>query len=173
MHQELPFAFTETPRLTWLNYRWFLTTRCTVSEKTSAVLYWRHSQQTTAAFRSWQLPVPSPHHPILSRGNRLSPSGVFCNKHPSKTGFSSAFFKHFYITVSYRASYFKALMLTRKLAKLQAASDHVGIVWRWHSAGQDIPSVVGIAVTGSNPLLQKSCSSAPPFPFWTLQATKT
>lgn len=116
MHQELPFAFTETPRLTWLNYRWFLTTRCTVSEKTSAVLYWRHSQQTTAAFRSWQLPVPSPHHPILSRGNRLSPSGVFCNKHPSKTGFSSAFFKLSYVTVSYRASYFKALMLTRKLA---------------------------------------------------------
>lgn len=52
MHKELPFTFTETSRLTWLNYRWFLTTHCTVSEKTSAVLHWRHSQHTTAAFRS-------------------------------------------------------------------------------------------------------------------------
>lgn len=38
-------------RLTQHSYRWFLT-HCAVSEKASAVLYWRDSQHTTAALCS-------------------------------------------------------------------------------------------------------------------------
>lgn len=55
--------------------------------------------------------------------------------------FSPAFFKTCYITVSCRASYFKALLFTRKLGTLWAATSPVGIVWHRLGAGQNTPSV--------------------------------
>lgn len=82
------------------------------------MLSWRRHQQcfiegtVSIQLLLWQLSVLSPHHPNLSRGSCISHSGIFCNKYPSKSGFfvfSSASFQLFYITVSWRAPYFKAL----------------------------------------------------------------
>ena len=106
-------------------------------------------QQTAAAFCSDTCQALLP-HPILARAHCVSPAGVFRSKHLSKTGFSSASFQLSYIAASCRASYFKALMLTRKLAELQAASDHVGIAWHWRGAGHDIPGVVALLSLNQN-----------------------
>lgn len=161
MHQKLPTLYSETLRLTWLNYRWFLTTRVgeDINRHTVSRELLSFAQRTPDGCQSL-LPTtqssPTAFVPLWSFVINIFLSLDFLPP-----------FSNSYITVSCRAPYIKAPTLASKLPKLQAASDRAGIAWHQHGAGHQRhgrghPQHCGTAITGSKPLLRRSCSPTPP-----------